>query len=85
MLKDIPADVLKIDMGFLRETQNHERTKIILGMIVELAKQLNMAVITEGVETETQLAYLLTIGCDMFQGYYFERPISVQQFEAKYL
>lgn len=85
MLKDIPADVLKIDMGFLRETQNHERTKIILGMIVELAKQLNMAVITEGVETETQLAYLLTIGCDMFQGYYFERPISVQEFESKYL
>ena len=46
---------------------------------------LNMAVITEGVETETQLAYLLTIGCNMFQGYYFDKPISVKEFEENYL
>lgn len=85
MLKDIHADVLKIDMGFLRETQNHERTRIILRMVVELAKQLQMTVITEGVENKAQVDYLTEIGCDMFQGFYFARPIAVQDFEEQYI
>lgn len=85
MLKDIPADVLKIDMGFLRETQNHDRTRIILGMVVEMAKRLQMTVITEGVENQDQLDYLREVGCDMFQGYYFDRPIAVTDFEERYV
>lgn len=85
MLKDIRADVLKIDMGFLRETQNHDRTKIILGMVVDLAKQLKMTVITEGVENKDQVDYLTEVGCDMFQGFYFERPIAVPDFEERYM
>jgi EAL domain-containing protein (putative c-di-GMP-specific phosphodiesterase class I) len=84
MLKNIHADVLKIDMGFLRETQNYQRTKIILNMIINLAKQLHMTVITEGVETEKQLAFLTRAGCDIFQGYYFSKPIPVGEFEDKY-
>lgn len=85
MLKDIQADVLKIDMGFLRETENHERTRIILGMVVDLAKKLKMTVITEGVESKEQVDYLTEVGCDMFQGYYFDRPIAVSDFEARYV
>lgn len=85
MLKDIQADVLKIDMGFLRETENHERTRIILGMVVDLAKRLKMTVITEGVESKDQVDYLTEVGCDMFQGYYFDRPIAVSDFEARYV
>lgn len=85
MLKDIRADVLKIDMGFLRETQNHDRSKIILGMVVNLAKQLHMEVITEGVENKEQVDYLTEAGCDIFQGYYFEKPIEVSEFESRYM
>lgn len=85
MLKDIRADVLKIDMGFLRETKNRDRTKIILSMVVNLAKQLQMTVITEGVESKEQVDYLTEVGCDMFQGYYFERPIAVSDFESQYM
>lgn len=85
MLKDIHADVLKIDMGFLRETQNHDRTKIILDVVVDLAKRLQMTVITEGVENKKQVDYLKKAGCDMFQGYYFDRPIPVSEFETKYI
>ncbi|MDO5154462.1 MAG: EAL domain-containing protein [Eubacteriales bacterium] len=85
MLKDWTADVLKIDMGFLREIKTRERTKVILGMIVDLAKQLEMTVITEGVETKEQVDYLTSVGCDMFQGYYFAKPISVEQFEKEYM
>jgi diguanylate cyclase (GGDEF)-like protein len=84
MLKNMHADVLKIDMGFLRETQNHKRTQIILNTIIELAKQLHMTVITEGVETEKQVNFLRNAECDIFQGYYFSRPVSVKEFEKKY-
>ena len=84
MLKNIQADVLKIDMGFLQEVQNQNRTRIILGMVVSLAKQLKMLVITEGVETKEQVEYLTGVGCDMFQGYYFARPVPVEEFEQRY-
>lgn len=84
MLMDMKADVLKIDMGFLRKTEEEQRAKTILDMILELAKSLNMMVITEGVETEKQLTYLTDAGCDMFQGFYFDRPICVEDFEKKY-
>lgn len=85
MLKDMRADVLKIDMGFLRETEEKERTKTILNMVVDLAKNLKMIVISEGVESREQVEYLTRVGCDMFQGYYFERPIPVAEFEQRYL
>lgn len=85
MLKDIHADVLKIDMGFLRKTQDNERAQIILRMIIDLAKQLHMTVITEGVESKAQVDYLTETGCDMFQGFYFARPIAVPEFEQRYM
>ena len=85
MLKDIQADLLKIDMGFLRETDNVSRSKIILGAIIRLADSLGMDVVTEGVETQAQLRFLFSQGCQSFQGYYFSRPIPVEEFEGKYL
>lgn len=85
MLKDLNADVIKIDRGFLRETQDHERSRSILNMIISLSKQLGMSVITEGVETKEQIDSLLDMGCEMFQGYYYSKPISVSEFEEKYL
>ncbi len=84
-LKDIDVDILKIDMGFIRETSNGEKAKIILDAIVKMAKKLQMPVITEGVETAEQVHTLTKMGCDMFQGYYFSKPISVAAFEDAYL
>ncbi len=84
MLKDINADVLKIDMGFLRKTENLNRAQVILNYTVELAHELGMGVVTEGVETKDQLEYLSSIGCKMFQGFYFDKPMPVEEFEAKY-
>ena len=84
MLKDIDVDVLKIDMEFLRETEHEEKSRIILGSIIEMSKRLNMNVITEGVETQSQLELLKNLGCEMFQGYYFAKPMPVDEFEKKY-
>lgn len=84
-LKDIDADALKIDMGFLRETENVERSRVILNSIINMAKELGMPVITEGVETAEQVDALTGMGCDMFQGYYYSKPIKAEEFEDKYI
>ena len=83
-LKDIQADVLKIDMSFLREIRDRERSRIILKSVISMAGSLGMDVITEGVETEQQLHALTEMGCNHFQGYLFSQPIPVDEFEMKY-
>ncbi len=84
MLKDINVDVLKIDMAFLRVADDEERSKKILNMIISLSKQLGITVVTEGVEKDEQVKFLTEMGCDVFQGYYFNKPMSVKDFEQKY-
>ena len=85
MLKDIPFDVLKIDMAFLQATKNQERSIQILHSIIKLSKRLNMPVITEGVETKEQVDFLKDMGTDYYQGFYFARPMPVKDFESKYI
>lgn len=85
MLKDMSFDVLKIDMAFLSVTEDETRSRQIVTMIISMAKALGMEVVSEGVETKEQVEYLTASGCDLFQGYYFERPIPIEVFEEKYL
>ena len=85
LLKNIQADVLKIDMSFLREIRDGERSRAILQSVIGMADSLGMDVITEGVETEQQLRALSEMGCSHFQGYYFSRPVPVEEFEARYV
>ena len=85
MLKEIQVDVLKLDMAFLKRSENEDRSKIILQTIIEMSKQLEMPVIMEGVETQEQVDFLTGIGCDMFQGFFFARPMEIEKFEAIYL
>ncbi|WP_197018282.1 bifunctional diguanylate cyclase/phosphodiesterase [Treponema sp. C6A8] len=84
-LRNLVMDVLKIDMEFLRSTDNYEQSLLIINAIIDMAKALNMTVITEGVELENQADALTVMGCDIFQGYYFSRPIPVSEFEKRYL
>ena len=84
MLKDISADILKIDMGFLNSTENELKDHDILESIILLAQKLGMEVITEGVEISRQLTMLIQMGCRLFQGYFFSRPIPEEEFEKKY-
>ena len=85
MLKDMPVDVLKLDMIFLKDTAHNERTKKIMSLIIDLAKSLDVPVIAEGVETVDQVDFLVKMGCDYFQGYYFARPVSLDEYEKKNL
>lgn len=83
-LKDIEVDVLKLDMGFLRKTRHEERSVIIMNAVISMSKNLGLTVVTEGVETADQVEYLTKAGCDIFQGYYFAKPMPVRDFESKY-
>jgi EAL domain-containing protein (putative c-di-GMP-specific phosphodiesterase class I) len=84
MLKDIEADIIKIDMAFLEETDNKEKSHTIIRSIINMAKALDMEVITEGVSTKEHVDFLTDAGCDIFQGYYYSKPIMVDEFERKY-
>ena len=81
----VSADILKIDMGFLRASENEVKGRDILETIIVLSKKLGMEVITEGVETKEQLDMLNAMGCNMYQGYYFSKPIPVEEFENKFM
>ena len=85
MLKEIHVNVLKVDMVFLRKTTEVERSRKILRTIISLAQELGMETIVEGVETSDQLEFLKSISCDIFQGYYFAKPMEVTQFEEIYM
>ena len=84
-LKDIEVDAIKLDRIFLKETSHKEKRKVIMDNTIIMSKQLGIKVVSEGVETKEQVDYLVDAGCDVFQGYYFDRPISVPAFEEKYL
>ena len=85
LLKDINADVIKIDKEFLRETENSKRSEDILGTVIDMSQRLSMRVITEGVETKQQLDKMIKLGCYIFQGYYFAKPMSVLEFQTRWM
>lgn len=84
MLRNAPVDTLKIDKFFFDEIMTTERGRIIVESSVRMAKQLGLLTIAEGVETQEQLDFLTSIGCDIVQGYYFSRPVSIEGFEDFY-
>lgn len=81
VLKDIEVDILKIDMKFLSDTGKQGRSENILASVVRMAKWLNMPVVAEGVERVEQVSFLRSIGCEFVQGYYFAKPVPIEEYE----
>lgn len=79
MLQDMPADIIKIDKSFVDRIEKKEKN--IVDYILNIAKELNLETIAEGVETKEQREYLLEKGCDIIQGYYYSKPLPVDEFE----
>ena len=78
-LQDMPADILKIDKSFVDRIGKNEKN--IIDYILNIAKELNLKTIAEGVETEQQRDYLYEKGCDIIQGYYYAKPMPEKEFE----
>lgn len=84
MLTEVPVDLLKIDMRFLKNFNDEdEKSKNIIHFIVYMAKWLNLPVIAEGVENIEQIEYLRSIGCYNGQGYFFSKPFPIEEYEAR--
>jgi diguanylate cyclase (GGDEF)-like protein/PAS domain S-box-containing protein len=80
-LKRMPFDLLKIDQSFVRDVLSDPNDAAIARTIVALAESLGLGVLAEGVETAAQRDFLAHIGCHAFQGYFFSRPVPVEEFE----
>lgn len=82
MLKDLPVDVIKIDRSFLTEDADEtENASLIIACVVSLAAGLGISTICEGIETVEQANLLTKLGCDMAQGFYFAKPMPVENYE----
>ena len=82
MLSDMPIDVLKMDMKFVRNIESSDTDYMLVTLIVDIARHLDLRVVAEGVETEGQLNLLKQAGCNLVQGFYFSRPLPPGEFEA---
>ena len=82
MLKDMPVDVLKIDMAFLTKAEDDAKARTIVRNVIQMSKELGIESLTEGVETDAQRRMLAEMGCRMYQGFYFAKPMPVEDFEA---
>jgi diguanylate cyclase (GGDEF)-like protein/PAS domain S-box-containing protein len=81
-LKKLPLDQLKIDQRFLRNVDTDASDAVMVKTIINMAQNFRLHVIAEGVETEAQLAFLKQHGCMAYQGYLFNKPMSIAEFEV---
>ena len=81
MLKNVPVDVVKLDMGFVRDGVNEERGGVVLSSVIRMLQGLDTPIIAEGVETLEQAEMLKNMGCHLMQGYHFSRPMPLEEFE----
>ena len=81
LLREMPVDVLKIDMVFMQKASQDMRAKAIVEDIIGLSGKLGITSLTEGVETKEQFDSLTEMGCQLYQGYYFSKPMPVEDFE----
>ena len=84
VLHQIQFDLIKFDMSFMRQLDKGKNAKIILAELMRMASALGVDTVCEGAETEEQVQFLMEIGCSKIQGYYFQKPIPVEQILEKY-
>lgn len=81
MLKEVPVDRIKLDLHFLTSSGDQKKSRTIVGCMIQMVELLEMKMIAEGVETVEQAEFLRNRGCPEMQGYYFFKPMPVEEFE----
>ena len=81
ILKDVPVDVIKLDLLFLRKSDYPEKSRTIISHIIKMVKDLGMEMLAEGIETKEQAEFLSHYGCTKMQGYYLYKPMPIEDFE----
>ena len=85
VLGKIPANVIKFDRGFVLHSIQNQVGMTILANLVDTFREINFEVLCEGVETEEEKEKIVACGCDIIQGYLYDRPLSIDEFEEKYM
>ncbi|WP_070370166.1 putative bifunctional diguanylate cyclase/phosphodiesterase [Acetobacterium wieringae] len=80
-LKNLPADILKLDKAFFSESTDNARGEKIITSMLNMAKDLDLITVAEGVETREQVEFLKEKGCDIAQGFFYAKPMNVFEFE----
>lgn len=83
LLGNLPLDVIKMDQGFFNSRINREQNHIVVESTIDMIKKLGMTVVAEGIETKEEVEMLRKLGCDIIQGYFFGKPMSVHEFEKQ--
>ena len=84
-LKQFPIDKLKIDRAFVMDIESNDDDKILAKSIIDLAHNLNLSVVAEGVENDQQLTIIEQLGAEEIQGFYFSKPKTAKEIEEQYL
>lgn len=84
LLKRLPIDELKIDKSFVNDVLENEDSLSMVEGIIAIAKKLKMSIVAEGIETKEQKELLSKLGCDIYQGYYFAKPLKIEDFKEFY-
>ncbi|MDE5863035.1 MAG: EAL domain-containing protein, partial [Lachnospiraceae bacterium] len=82
-LKDTQFDVIKIDRGFLQDFINSDRGQKIVKHTIQMTKSIGLDLVAEGVETKEQAEFLSECGCDTAQGFYYAKPMTVEEFNKR--
>ena len=83
LLENLKFDVLKLDKSLIDTVLQNNQSKIVVTNIVRMAKELDMHIVAEGVETRETLQVLKELDCDLIQGFYFDKPLSREEFEQR--
>jgi EAL domain-containing protein (putative c-di-GMP-specific phosphodiesterase class I) len=81
-LRQLPIDQIKLDRSFIQHLPEHKSDAAIVIAIIQMAKTLNLEVVAEGVETEEQAKFLTESKCSYLQGYYFAKPVSIEDLKV---
>ena len=84
LLKDLPVDIIKIDQEFLNSSGDDDRGKKVLRNVINMCKDLKLDVVTEGIETEEQRDFIVRCGCQIAQGYFYSKPLPVDEFDKMF-
>ncbi len=83
VLQELKVDLIKFDMRFMRQFEKSPRSRVILTELMRMAMSLGIETVTEGVETLEQVEFLSEIGCTKMQGYYFCKPVSIEEIQKR--
>lgn len=83
VLQNLSVDVIKMDRSFFANQKNAERSNTVVGSVISMAEKLGIGIVAEGVEEKEHIDLLRELNCGMVQGFYYEKPIPVEEFAAR--